>query len=177
MVFEHDGETILDDSDILRQIIERQEPKQEPTARLEKEFIIAYVGETVNITCTISGNPRPHRKWLVNDENIYELNYDFREVGDELKIINVTRNLDKSLISCEAWNEDGQESRDSTLLLVNDRQNSRLHTQQTRLNNKVFRVNKNLTIDLNVGDDLEIYCSISDESTDVNKCFTFKYLS
>lgn len=159
----------MDDSDILRQIIDQQESKQEPKARLDKEIISAYVGDTVKITCTISGNPRPHRKWLVNDEDIYELDYDFREVRDELQIINVTRNLDESLISCEAWNEDGQKSSESAILNVNHRYEPQttLDNQQVRSSKKVIRVNKNLTIELNQGDNLDIYCSLSDELTDV----------
>jgi hypothetical protein len=94
---------------------------------LDSPNIIAYVGDTVKIACTTSGNPRPHRKWLVNDEDIYELDYDFKESKNELQILNVTRDLTGSTITCEAWNEDGQTSRDSALLIVkhkNDGQNT-----------------------------------------------------
>jgi DNA-binding LytR/AlgR family response regulator len=51
---------------------------------LDSVNIIAYVGDTVKIACTTSGSPRPHRKWLVNDENIYELDCDFKESKNEL---------------------------------------------------------------------------------------------
>lgn len=98
-----------------------------PTASIEPSTIFSFVGETISVTCLTTGNPRPYRRWYLNNRDIAEFSYSFTLSKSTLHINNATRDLTDSTITCEAWNNQGQTARASTKLVVkyyNDGQNS-----------------------------------------------------
>lgn len=92
-------------------------PPVELTARLSENRKDLTAGENFEITCDVTGNPKPQVQWLFNQNPINDGDYQLYPRGETLYGRQVNKNINGYII-CRAIDQSGQTAEDSVLINV-----------------------------------------------------------
>lgn len=140
---------------LIKSNLKKIEELKAPTARLDRTSIMVEVGEPISVACLTTGSPRPYIKWLINQQDISELNYDFRVNKNILHLVSAPRDLNGLKVTCEAWNGIGEKAQATAQLYVKHKKDSR-----NRLS-----VNLRVEEDTGLGQELKLKCDYTVRSS------------